>query len=159
MAGQRQRRRSSGSPMATFTILGACMALVAGAASRHWTGMPVLLAYLAGVNLATFGLYAYDKSGAKLGLLRVPENTLHLFALAGGTPSALMAQVLLRHKTSLRAPARNLPSEAFPHDPPRRPVRAEKFRGKTPERKFRIVFWAVAAVQVALLGWLAWSWR
>jgi len=108
-------------------MLGACLALVAGAATRHWTGMPVFLAYLVGVNLATFGLYAYDKSGAKLGLLRVPENTLHLFALAGGTPSALMAQGLLRHKTV--------------------------------KRRFRIVFWAVAAIQIALLAWLAWSWR
>jgi len=113
--------------MTTFTVLGACLALVAGAASSHWTGMPVLLAYLVGVNLATFGLYAYDKSGAKLGLLRVPENTLHLFALAGGTPSALMAQGLLRHKTV--------------------------------KRKFRIIFWAVAAIQIALLAWLLWSWR
>ena len=113
--------------MGTFTILGVCLALVAGAAARLWTGMPVFLAYLVGVNFATFGLYAYDKSGAKLGLLRVPENALHLFALAGGTPSALVAQGLLRHKTV--------------------------------KRKFKVVFWTVAAIQVALLAWLAWSWR
>lgn len=59
-----------------------------------------LLSYLFSVNLVTFLLYAYDKWAAKLESLRVPEKVLHGWALLGGSPSALGAQQLLRHKTS-----------------------------------------------------------
>ena len=60
---------------------------------------PVLLAYL-GLSLTAFMAYAFDKSAAISGRWRTAENTLHLFALAGGWPGALLAQQLLRHKTS-----------------------------------------------------------
>ena len=60
---------------------------------------PVLLAYL-GLSLAAFMAYAFDKSSAISGGWRTPEQTLHLFALAGGWPGALLAQQVLRHKTS-----------------------------------------------------------
>ena len=60
---------------------------------------PVLLTYL-GLSLAAFMAYAFDKSAAISGRWRTAENTLHLFALAGGWPGALLAQQLLRHKTS-----------------------------------------------------------
>ncbi|HQS33549.1 cold shock and DUF1294 domain-containing protein [Polaromonas sp.] len=59
----------------------------------------VLLAYL-GLSLAAFMAYAFDKSAAISGRWRTAENTLHLFALAGGWPGALLAQQVLRHKTS-----------------------------------------------------------
>jgi len=55
--------------------------------------------YLAGINTATFGLYAYDKLAAKMEWLRVPEIILHGYALLGGTPAAWIGQRVLRHKT------------------------------------------------------------
>jgi uncharacterized membrane protein YsdA (DUF1294 family)/cold shock CspA family protein len=66
---------------------------------RWGFSLPLLLAYL-GLSLVAFFLYAVDKSAAKSGRRRTPENTLHLFSLAGGWPGALVAQQLLRHKTS-----------------------------------------------------------
>ena len=60
---------------------------------------PVLLAYL-GLSLAAFMAYAFDKSAAIAKRWRTPEQTLHLLSLAGGWPGALLAQQLLRHKTS-----------------------------------------------------------
>lgn len=66
---------------------------------RYGFRLPVLLAYL-GVSLAAFMAYAFDKSSAIAGRWRTAEQTLHLFALAGGWPGALLAQQWLRHKTS-----------------------------------------------------------
>jgi uncharacterized membrane protein YsdA (DUF1294 family)/cold shock CspA family protein len=60
---------------------------------------PVLLAYL-GLSLVAFLAYAFDKSAAVSGRWRTAEQTLHLFSLAGGWPGALVAQQLLRHKSS-----------------------------------------------------------
>jgi uncharacterized membrane protein YsdA (DUF1294 family) len=66
-----------------------------------WLGklpIVVLWFYLA-ASIITFLFYAIDKSAAKQGLWRTPENTLHLLALAGGWPGALVAQKWLRHKS------------------------------------------------------------
>lgn len=60
---------------------------------------PLLLGYL-GLSFLAFLAYAFDKSAAVSGRWRTPEQTLHLFSLAGGWPGALIAQQLLRHKTS-----------------------------------------------------------
>ncbi len=54
--------------------------------------------YLA-ASLAAFLAYAFDKSAAKGGRWRTSESTLHLLALAGGWPGALLAQQFLRHKS------------------------------------------------------------
>jgi uncharacterized membrane protein YsdA (DUF1294 family) len=62
-------------------------------------GLPAVYAYLAGVNLVTLLAYWYDKRQAIAGKGRVPEVVLHLAALLGGTPGALLAQGLFRHKT------------------------------------------------------------
>jgi len=58
-----------------------------------------LLAYLAAVNLITIMMYGYDKAVAGTDRVRVPELLLHLLALLGGSPAALLAQRLFRHKT------------------------------------------------------------
>lgn len=63
-------------------------------------GMALALAVL---NALTFLLYAADKSAARRGDRRIPENVLHLFALLGGWIGALLAQRLFRHKTGKRA--------------------------------------------------------
>lgn len=53
-----------------------------------------------GISALTFIVYALDKSAARHGRWRTAENTLHLLALAGGWPGAMLAQQLLRHKST-----------------------------------------------------------
>ena len=101
----KRRRATTGrgrrtSPYRLFTLA----ALLAGGgvavALRLRFGVDWLIAYLAGVNASTILLYAYDKAAAIRGTwVRVPERVLHGAALAGGTPAALLAQGVLRHKT------------------------------------------------------------
>jgi len=59
-----------------------------------------IIAYLVAVNISTFALYAYDKFVSSRSGLRVSENILHMLELFGGSPSALLAQHLFRHKVS-----------------------------------------------------------
>ena len=66
----------------------------------------LLLYYLAAVNLLTFLAYGIDKRKAvrngqrsKRQSRRIPEATLLLLALLGGSPAALLAMYLFRHKT------------------------------------------------------------
>lgn len=65
--------------------------------------MPMLVAALyVAASLICFIAYAYDKRAAKAGQSRTPETTLHLLAVFGGWPGALLAQRFLRHKSSKR---------------------------------------------------------
>ena len=50
-------------------------------------------------SIVAFAFYAADKSAARAGRRRTPENTLILLGLIGGWPGALVAQQTLRHKT------------------------------------------------------------
>ncbi|MBP7891512.1 MAG: DUF1294 domain-containing protein [Arenimonas sp.] len=58
---------------------------------------------LAILNALTVVLYGLDKSAARRGDRRIPENMLHLLALMGGWPGAFLAQRLFHHKTEKRA--------------------------------------------------------
>ena len=58
-----------------------------------------LLWYLAAVNLVTFTVYGVDKSKARRGAWRVPEKTLFLLPLLGGSVGALLGMLVFRHKT------------------------------------------------------------
>jgi uncharacterized membrane protein YsdA (DUF1294 family) len=60
--------------------------------------MLVIWAALA-LNLITLIVYYLDKSAAKNNSWRTPEKTLHILALLGGWPGALLAQRLFRHKS------------------------------------------------------------
>jgi uncharacterized membrane protein YsdA (DUF1294 family) len=60
----------------------------------------VLAGYLVGVNVVTFAMYAWDKRAAVRGRRRIPERSLLAIALIGGSPAALVARRVLRHKTS-----------------------------------------------------------
>ena len=51
------------------------------------------------VNLWTILRFWQDKSFARLGERRIPESDLLGLALIGGTPGALVARHLFRHKT------------------------------------------------------------
>jgi len=59
-----------------------------------------LLAYLFAVNVVVFVLYGIDKLCALVKCLRVPEKLLHILALLGGSPMALLGQHLFNHKVS-----------------------------------------------------------
>jgi len=68
--------------------------------ARRWSISPwIAVAYLA-ASLIAFFAYAIDKSAARHRRWRTPEATLHWFSLACGWPGALLAQQLLRHKSS-----------------------------------------------------------
>ena len=72
--------------------------IVAGAVLVSAIPVPILLIYLI-VSSVTFAAYALDKMAAEKGSWRTSESTLHLLALVGGWPGALIAQNHLRHKT------------------------------------------------------------
>jgi uncharacterized membrane protein YsdA (DUF1294 family)/cold shock CspA family protein len=77
-------------------------ALIYAFVSWRWgLSLPILCAYLA-LSPITFLAYALDKSAATSGRWRTAEQTLHLFSALGGWPGALVAQQVLRHKTSKR---------------------------------------------------------
>ena len=60
-------------------------------------GMVVI--YLFIINVITFSAFAGDKRAAELGRRRISERDLLTLAFIGGTPAALTAQQVLRHKT------------------------------------------------------------
>ena len=55
--------------------------------------------YLAAINLLTLIVYGADKHRAKVGKWCVPEKTLFLLAIAGGSIGALAGMYWFRHKT------------------------------------------------------------
>jgi len=55
--------------------------------------------YLLVINTLTFLTYGYDKTAAVKNHRRIPENKLHLMELIGGSPAAMIAQLVFRHKT------------------------------------------------------------
>ena len=58
-----------------------------------------LLGYLAAVNLLAFTGYGADKRRAKKDKRRVPEKTLFLLAIIGGSVGAWAGMYTFRHKT------------------------------------------------------------
>jgi uncharacterized membrane protein YsdA (DUF1294 family)/cold shock CspA family protein len=71
--------------LAAFVLIGKLPALILGL-------------YL-GVSTIAFIAYWLDKSAARNNQRRTPEKTLHMLALAGGWPGALLAQKVLKHKS------------------------------------------------------------
>lgn len=79
-------------------ILVVFLAVLSGLALLGWMPFIVVGFYLL-LSGVCFVLYALDKSAARRGTWRTAETTLHLLALIGGWPGALIAQRVLRHKT------------------------------------------------------------
>lgn len=79
-------------------IAGGFLAFVAAGALIGKVPASIFALYLA-LSAITFMAYASDKSAARADRRRLPENTLHLLALIGGWPGALIAQNRLRHKS------------------------------------------------------------
>jgi uncharacterized membrane protein YsdA (DUF1294 family) len=113
------------SPSALFASFALITVGAAVAFALHWSLSP-LIGLLAGMNLASIALYGYDKHAAVKNRLRVPEIVLHLVALLGGSPAALLGQKLFRHKTV--------------------------------KTSFRISFWLIVVVQIAVIAAALW-WR
>ena len=61
--------------------------------------MSILIWYLSVINFTTWVAYGLDKGRAKSGKWRIPERTLLLLALAGGSLGALAGMIMFRHKT------------------------------------------------------------
>jgi uncharacterized membrane protein YsdA (DUF1294 family)/cold shock CspA family protein len=76
----------------SFLIALATLAIL-GCLEMSW------LALYYAASLITYSCYSRDKKAAETAGWRTPESTLHLLSLVGGWPGALIAQVLLRHKT------------------------------------------------------------
>lgn len=55
--------------------------------------------YLLGINAVTFIVYGIDKYKAKKAKLRIPEATLLLLAVLGGSIGAWMGMKVWHHKT------------------------------------------------------------
>ena len=63
------------------------------------TLVKILLIYVLVINVLGFGAMFLDKQKAKKGKWRIPEKTLFLFALLGGSIGTNLGMRLFRHKT------------------------------------------------------------
>lgn len=63
------------------------------------TAKGLLTVYLLVVNLAAFVLYGADKRRAKRGAWRIPEKTLFLLPLLGGSVGGILGMRVFHHKT------------------------------------------------------------
>lgn len=97
--GQRLPKTTSpATSPAPFLFVAAFLGAVAIAVMAGKLPLIILWLYL-GASLVTFAAYAWDKSAAMNDRWRTQESTLHLLALVGGWPGALLAQRLIRHKS------------------------------------------------------------
>ena len=100
--GSARTRRVAAPALPSYLALGAFAALYVGVWATRSLPLWVHALYL-GASVVTLVVYAIDKRAAGSGRRRVSENTLHLLALAGGWPGAIVAQQALRHKTAKRS--------------------------------------------------------
>ena len=85
---------------------------------QHW-----LACWLLAANVVAFASYGLDKWLAqRIVILRIAENVLHTLAAIGGSPAALLAMLLFRHKTI--------------------------------KPSFRVLFWCIVVVQIALTAYV-----
>ena len=59
----------------------------------------IVIIYLLLINLAAFVLMGLDKRKAKKNLWRIPEKTLFLSAILGGSAGAIAGMYVFHHKT------------------------------------------------------------
>ena len=97
-ANQRKNRNNRKSGASSLLIAIGFLSFVAILVSIGTLTVNVLYIYLI-ASVITYIAYANDKSKAKNEHWRTPESTLHLLALVGGWPGALIAQQHLRHKS------------------------------------------------------------
>ena len=63
----------------------------------------MLLSYFAAVNLIGFALMGIDKYKAKTRAVRIPEATLFIIAVIGGSIGSILGMYTFRHKTRHRS--------------------------------------------------------
>jgi uncharacterized membrane protein YsdA (DUF1294 family) len=100
-SAESRRRSGSSSASATSAFVTAVgiFALIGAAVFAGKFPLGVLIFYFA-VSVITFVVYLIDKAAARRNRWRTEERVLHGLALIGGWPGALVAQQLLRHKSS-----------------------------------------------------------
>ena len=86
-------------PKKYFSILVIILIAALLALLLYFTNLKLLYSYLLSITIITFLVYGYDKHQAKNLGMRIPEIVLHLMALIGGSPGALLGQLTFRHKT------------------------------------------------------------
>ena len=59
----------------------------------------IVIIYLVLINLAAFVLIGLDKRKARKNLWRIPEKTLFLSAILGGSAGAIAGMYVFHHKT------------------------------------------------------------
>lgn len=79
-------------------IAGTLLYLILRPALR-WPGYLVWLLAMSAVTLLLYGFDKLQSPQRGAGVMRVPEVTLHVAAIAGGFPGAWAGMLLLRHKT------------------------------------------------------------
>lgn len=100
----RRSERPGSAPWGLATRLAIPVFLLVFAAVAWLWRPPLWVAgWYVAASLLAFMAYALDKSAAVGGGWRIRESSLHLLALVGGWPGALLAQQVLRHKTSKAA--------------------------------------------------------
>lgn len=93
--------RSSTAQWGTFTLFAIpAFFLLYVAVQVLWRPSLLLALGYVGMSVLTVLVYAFDKSAAERRAWRTSESTLHLLAVAGGWPGALIAQQFLRHKSA-----------------------------------------------------------
>lgn len=65
--------------------------------------MQAFTIYLVFINILAFVLMSTDKAKAKRNAWRIPEKTLFLSAILGGSIGAILGMQLFRHKTKHRS--------------------------------------------------------
>ncbi len=81
----------------TIAVILAAVGITAGVA--FGLRVPMHWAWLTSVTAVTFAAYGFDKAAARLDRGRIPELTLHVLALVGGSLGAALGMVVFRHKT------------------------------------------------------------
>jgi len=64
---------------------------------------PAAAALYLAASVAAFVVYGLDMSAARTNARRMPETTLHILALMGGWPGALIGQRVFHHKSRKRS--------------------------------------------------------
>lgn len=86
-------------PDIPFVVLWLALSAAGTVAGATYLDFPWYLIGFVAINVATFALYGLDKLLAAFKARRVPERTLHLAAFLFGSPGALVAMHVFRHKT------------------------------------------------------------